>query len=114
MIKTAGNIGKLDYVYEGPYTVVRKNKGGAHVLRDEKNEILPREYAPSQLKSVSQDEIIPCDELYEVQAIVAHREVAHGKYEYKVRWKGYTEMTIPGKPKMRLPKDVPLQIIGSA
>lgn len=91
MIKTPEKVGKLDPIYEGPYTVIRKNQGGAYVLKDEKDDVLTREYAPSQLKLISQDEVIPCDELYEVQGILAHNELAPGTYEYKVRWKGYDE-----------------------
>jgi len=91
MAKTTESVGKLDPIYDGPYTVVRKNQGGAYVLKDEKNDILTREYAPSQLKLISQDEVIPCDELYEVQAVIAHNEISPGNYEYKIRWKGYSE-----------------------
>ena len=51
----------------------------------------PSNYPPNRLKLISQDEVIPCDELYEVKAIVAHREIKPGIYEYKVRWVGYEE-----------------------
>jgi len=91
MPKINEQVGKLDPIYEGPYTIVRKNQGGAYILKDEKNDVLTREYAPSQLKLISQDEVIPCDELFEVQAIIAHQEITPGNYEYKVRWKGYDE-----------------------
>ncbi|CDH61159.1 predicted protein [Lichtheimia corymbifera JMRC:FSU:9682] len=38
--------------------------------------------------STSQDEVVPTDELYEVQAIINHRGKPN-KREYLVRWKGY-------------------------
>ena len=36
--------------YEGPYTVVRKNTGGAYILKDGTGTLLTWRYAPSQLK----------------------------------------------------------------
>lgn len=83
--------GKLDEAYDGPFTIVRKTQGGSYVLRDRKGDICERNYPPSALKLISSDEVIPCDELYVVKSIVAHREVRPGVYEYKVRWDGYTE-----------------------
>jgi hypothetical protein len=41
--------GSLSPRYEGPYTVGRKNKGGAYILRDGTSSLLGRKYAPSQL-----------------------------------------------------------------
>lgn len=82
--------GKLHPEYEGPYTVVRKTKGGSYVLMDEQGELLPIDIPPSQLKLISQDEIIPADEVYEIDSIIAHKKEPNGTYLYKVRWKGYT------------------------
>ncbi|KAG0744648.1 hypothetical protein G6F29_013345 [Rhizopus arrhizus] len=48
--------GKLAPLYEGPYTVVRKNKGGSYELKDEQNELMHRNYTPSELKIVHIDE----------------------------------------------------------
>ncbi|KAG0162133.1 hypothetical protein DFQ30_003158 [Apophysomyces sp. BC1015] len=48
----------------------------------------PRDFSPSELKLISQDEVVPADELYEVQAITKHRGKT-GNREYLVRWKGY-------------------------
>lgn len=81
--------GKLHPEYEGPFTVVRKTKGGSYVLKDESGDLLPIDVPPSQLKLISQDDIVPADELYEVEKIIAHQVNSDGKMTYKVRWKGY-------------------------
>ena len=85
-VQTRGS--KLAPVYEGPYTVLRKTQGGSYILQDETGSLMPRDYAPSELKLISQDEVVPVDELYEVQAIINHRGKPN-KREYLVRWKGY-------------------------
>ena len=85
-VQTRGS--KLAPVYEGPYTVLRKTQGGSYILQDETGSLMPRDYAPSELKLISQDEVVPTDELYEVQAIINHRGQPN-KREYLVRWKGY-------------------------
>ncbi|KAG0307459.1 hypothetical protein BGZ99_001437, partial [Dissophora globulifera] len=41
--------------YKGPYTVVRRNQGGTYELKDGTRKLLPRHYAPSQLKFVIDD-----------------------------------------------------------
>ena len=83
---------KLDTPHDGPFTVVRKTRGGSYVLKDVRGKILDRDYAPSQLKLISQDYDLdsPCDDLYVVDRIVAHNKTAPGTYEYQVRWEGYT------------------------
>lgn len=82
--------GKLHPEYEGPFTVVRRTKGGSYVLKDEQNQLLPIDIPPSQLKLISHDAIAPVDEVYEVEAIVAHKKQNDGSYLYRVRWKGYS------------------------
>lgn len=87
---------KLSPAYEGPYTVVRETKGGSYVLMDEQGLLMPRDFPPSHLKLISQDEIVSLDEIrqegqnwYTVQGVVGHRELGRGKYLYRVRWEGY-------------------------
>ncbi|KAI7873415.1 hypothetical protein K492DRAFT_139024 [Lichtheimia hyalospora FSU 10163] len=82
---------KLDTPHDGPFTVVRKTQGGSYVLKDARDKLLGRDYAPSQLKLISQDYDLPCDDIYVVDRIVAHEKVAPGKYKYLVRWEGYRE-----------------------
>jgi len=81
---------KLSPKYEGPYTVVDRNAGGAYVLKDGTGAILERAYAPSQLKLVLDD----ADEsdTYEVERVIAHRPHTHdhNKKEYLVKWKNYS------------------------
>ncbi|CDH61355.1 hypothetical protein RO3G_00241 [Lichtheimia corymbifera JMRC:FSU:9682] len=98
MVKDMLRSRKLDPRYEGPYTVVRETEGGSYILRDEQGLLATRSFAPSQLKLVSQDELVDNNEVYDkggkyytIQAIVGHQELAPGKYKYRVRWQGYTE-----------------------
>jgi len=62
---------KLTSRYEGPYTVVRRNAGGAYILRDGTGALLERSYAPSQLKLVLDD--TDESDIYEVEKIITHR-----------------------------------------
>ncbi|KAG1391448.1 hypothetical protein G6F60_012563 [Rhizopus arrhizus] len=82
--------GKLAPLYEGPYTVVRKNKGGSYELKDEQNELMHRNYTPSELKIVHIDESNIEDEYYELEDIRDHRGPS-GNREYLVKWAGYGE-----------------------
>jgi hypothetical protein len=81
---------KLSPRYEGPYTIVQRNAGGAYILKDGTGTLLDRTYAPSQLKLVLDD----ADEsdTYEVERVVAHRPHTHdsNKKEYLVKWKNYS------------------------
>ncbi|KAJ8652428.1 hypothetical protein O0I10_011960 [Lichtheimia ornata] len=87
----------LQQLKKGPYTVVRETPGGSCVLRDEQGLLAARNFAPSQLKMVSQDELLDVNELYEhegqyytIQSIVDHKQLAPGNYMYRVRWEGYS------------------------
>jgi len=75
--------------YEGPFVVVRKNTGGAYVLKDGTGKTLGRNYAPSQLKLVLDD--YDDNPTYEVEEILNHRNSSKGKgVEYLVKWKDYS------------------------
>jgi hypothetical protein len=90
MVRLRNRASKLAPLYEGPYTVVRKNKGGSYELKDEQNELLHRNYTPSELKIVNIDESNIEDEYYEVEDIRDHRG-SSGNREYLVKWAGYGE-----------------------
>ena len=79
---------KLDPRYEGPYKILRCNRGGAYEIQDMTGETLKRRFPPGALKQVS-NKLAEQDPVYEVQAILEHRGPAHAR-EYLVRWKGYT------------------------
>jgi hypothetical protein len=81
---------KLHPEYEGPFIVVRKTKGGSYILKDETGDLLTNDIPPSQLKLISQDEIVSTDKAYEVERIIAHNADVDGELLYKIRWKGYS------------------------
>lgn len=90
MVKLPSRTSKLSPLYEGPFTVITKTKNGTYVLKDSMNELLHRDYVPSELKMVSIDETAIEDELYEVKEIRDHRGPDNDR-EYLVCWVGYGE-----------------------
>jgi transposase InsO family protein len=80
---------KLSPKYDGPFTIVRKDRNGAYVLKDSTGEELHRKYAPSQLKIV----LVEPDEpsAYVVQKILNHKAPSktQKEWQYLVRWKNY-------------------------
>ena len=90
MVRLDRREGKLSPIYEGPYTVVRRNAGGSFELKDEQNELLHRNYTPSELKVVNIDESNIEDEYFEVEDIRDHRG-SRGDREYLVKWLSYGE-----------------------
>jgi hypothetical protein len=90
MVRLKHRPNKLAPLYEGPYTVVRKNRGNSYELKDELGELLHRNYVPSELKIVTIDESAIENELYEVEDIRDHRGQP-GEREYLVKWVGYGE-----------------------
>ncbi|KAG1446084.1 hypothetical protein G6F55_011689 [Rhizopus delemar] len=90
MVRLENRTSKLAPLYKGPYTVVRKNRGGSYELKDEQNELLHRNYTPSELKVVNMDESNIENEYYEVEDIRDHRGPI-GHREFLVKWAGYGE-----------------------
>ncbi|KAF9896104.1 hypothetical protein BX616_008124 [Lobosporangium transversale] len=80
--------GKLAPKYQGPYKVVARTENGAYTLLDATNQKLARNYAPSQLKMVTQALDAPSEESYEIESIVDHELTGKGMM-YTVKWKGY-------------------------
>ncbi|KAG1119078.1 hypothetical protein G6F42_013051 [Rhizopus arrhizus] len=87
----AGRANKLAPLYSGPYVVVRKTQAGNYILKDDTNELLHREYTPSELKVVSLDETALEEKVYEVEEIRDHRVLSDGTTEYLTKWVGYGE-----------------------
>lgn len=90
MVRLQNRSSKLAPIYEGPYTIVRRNTGGSYELKDEQNELLSRNYVPSELKIVTLDESSIEEEYYEVEDIRDHRG-EEGHREFLTKWKGYSE-----------------------
>lgn len=80
--------GKLAPKYQGPYKVMARTENGSYTLLDAMNQTLIRDYAPEQLKLVTQALDVETDESYEVEAILGH-ELTPGGMMYTVKWKGY-------------------------
>ena len=87
---------KWDPAYEGPFTAVRKNRGGACILRDRLGETLKRAAPPDQLKMVKreQDEAVAQVPSFEIEKAANHRYDASKKLEHFVVWKNPS--LIPG------------------
>lgn len=97
MMVNLNRTNKLEPYYVGPYTIVRKNQGGAYILQDITGGILEQRVAPDLLKiidssdsmvlseegNVSDDDIVN----WEVERIIKHRMSNDGGYEYLVSWK---------------------------
>jgi transposase InsO family protein len=83
----------LDPKYDGPYKVVRRTPRGTYVLQDSLNQFLSRNFAPEQIKLVSQSLDIPTQESehFEVEKVLNHRLSDKGEMLYTVQWKGYPE-----------------------
>ncbi|CEP18537.1 hypothetical protein [Parasitella parasitica] len=72
--------------YEGPFTIIRKTKGGSYVLQNELGVLMDHDYARRELKVVSKDNIDDDSDTYEIEDILEHK--GSGKNtEYKIRWK---------------------------
>ena len=82
---------KFEPKYIGPYTIARRARNGAYVLRDGTGDVLDRHVPLDQLKLLSKRQLSN-NNIYEVQSIVNHRGEA-GNYEYETKWKGYNEIT---------------------
>ncbi len=80
---------KWSPAYEGPFLVVRRNRGGAYILRDKLGETLKRTVPADQLKLIKRengDAVIETTS-YEIAKITDHRTNKHKKFEYYVHWK---------------------------
>jgi len=82
---------KWDPHYEGPFEIVRQNRGGAYTLKDAMGGIIPGRRTAEMLIPVAEDgswEESKEDQHYVVERVVDHRLDKTG-YIYLVKWKGY-------------------------
>ena len=84
---------KFQPKYIGPYTVVRRSRNGAYVLKDETGDLLDRHVPADQLKIITKriytKKNTKVDDVYEVDRIIKHRGNSDS-YEYLIHWKGYS------------------------
>ena len=80
---------KWDPLYEGPFTVIRQNRGGAYILKDKLGETLKRTVPADQLKLVKRhgDDAFIESPTFEVATITNHRYDDKKRFEYYVEWK---------------------------
>jgi len=95
MVRDPIHSGALDPKYEGPFKVIRRTTHGTYTLMDKTNSTIPRNFAPEQLKLVTQALDGPDDseDHYEIEAILSHNRTDGGEILYKVKWKGYDEIS---------------------
>jgi hypothetical protein len=93
MLKDPLRANKFEPKYVGPYTIIRRARNGAYVLKDATGMILDRHVPLDQLKIVVRGprrrKIDQDEEIFEVESILSHRGNP-GAYEYLVHWTGYS------------------------
>jgi hypothetical protein len=90
MIKDPSRQNKFEPTYIGPYTIIRRSRGGAYVLKDATGDLLDRHVPADQMKLIARRKrrIDNDQPIYEAQSILTHRG-SPGSYEYLVKWKNY-------------------------
>jgi hypothetical protein len=80
---------KMDPIYEGPYSVIRRNDQGSYTLKNSLGELLPRSYAPTQLIVVPNNNNDD-ENCFEIEKILDHElDMETNKYKYLIKWKDY-------------------------
>ena len=82
---------KFEPKFIGPYTIIRRARNGAYVLRDAAGDLLDRHVTADKMKILKRLKADD-DDVYEVSLITEHRGEA-GNYEYLTSWKGYDDQT---------------------
>ena len=90
MIKDPVRQNKFEPTYIGPYTIVRRSRGGAYVLKDATGDLLDRHVTADQMKLIARRKrrIDKDQPIYEVESILDPRGLP-GSYEYQVNWKNF-------------------------
>ena len=73
MIKDPVRANKFEPKYIGPYTIARRARNGAYVLRDVDGDILDRHVPIDQIKIVSKTSRTKDTDTYVVDKILKHR-----------------------------------------
>jgi hypothetical protein len=83
---------KFEPKYIGPYTIVRRSRGGAYVLKDSTGDLLDRKVPADRMKLISRSQRKLDIErpAYEVERIISHRGTPDN-YEYFVHWLNYSD-----------------------
>ena len=90
MIKDVTRQNKFEPKYVGPYTISRRARNGAYVLRDVDGDILDRHVPIDQIKIISKTARAMDANTFVVKNVLKHRG-APGAYEYLVQWKNHSE-----------------------
>jgi len=82
-------VSKWDPNYEGPFSVVRRNKGGSYILKDKTGDELKRRFTVDMLKLAKETtKGGKEDKHYDVERILSDKMI-DGAVHYLVKWKGY-------------------------
>jgi hypothetical protein len=78
--------------YEGPFTIVKRNQGGAYELKDATDKLLKRKFPMEQLKVIPDNVLLEENEdlHYEVEEILDYRR-ENNNDEYLIKWKYYED-----------------------
>jgi hypothetical protein len=94
MVRIPNKSGQLAPAYEGPYTVVCKNKENSYILRDETAVLMSRVYTSVELKLIS-NKVIELNDKgneiinFEIEAVINHRDPPKD-HKYLLHWKNYS------------------------
>jgi hypothetical protein len=90
MAKDVTRASKWHSFYEGPFEVICRNLGGAYILKDSANSILPFRFPPSHLKLVlSSTPLI--EKSYPIKKILSHLPIKYRPYDFDY----YVQFDIP-------------------
>jgi hypothetical protein len=89
MRKVVERNSKAEPSFEGPYVVVRRNAGGAYLLRDRTGEVVQQKAPADQLRIVSLEGNLSSDS-FTIERILDHqRNPDNNTYSYLIKWSGY-------------------------
>ena len=87
MKATTDRKSKVDPKFEGPFMVIRRNRGGAYILRDATGEIV--EKVPANHLRIISNKGHPTQESFVVEKILAHNDMDPKNRKYLVKWRNF-------------------------